>query len=128
MGTFQYPLTIFSPEGARSETLEATVDTDATYTQLPQGVARALGLQPQEQRVFRLASGERVERDVAYVQLQVNGRRISTPCILAPDEAPALLGAVTLEELGVAPDPVNKRLVPAEGLLLTLLAQNDEMR
>lgn len=121
MGTFQQEIVIFSPDGARSETLSATVDTGSTYTQIPAGVARRLGLDPEEQRNFRLAGGRRVRRGVVYADVSVEGKRIPTLCVIAGADSPPLLGAVTLEQLGVAPDPIAKRLVPTEGLLLTLL-------
>ena len=34
------------------------------------------------------------------------------------DDSGAVLGAVTREELGLAVDPFNQRLVPVEGLLM----------
>lgn len=45
--------------------------------------------------------------------LRLNGDEVTTPCFVAPDGAP-LLGAVVLERLFLAVDPVGKRLVPVD--------------
>lgn len=45
--------------------------------------------------------------------MRLDGRTRPTVCVI-DDAAPhALLGAVTLEEFGLAADPVNRRLIPA---------------
>jgi hypothetical protein len=44
------------------------------------------------------------------------GPDVTTPCFIAPD-GPAFLGAVALESLFLAVDPVAKRLIPVEGFV-----------
>jgi hypothetical protein len=46
---------------------------------------------------------------------------LPTVCIIADDGQLTLLGAVTQETFGLAADPVNRRLVPAELFLLRQL-------
>ncbi len=53
---------------------------------------------------------------MAEVSLSLDGTSVTTPCFIAPD-GPALLGAVALESLFLAVDPVAKRLIPAEGFV-----------
>ena len=43
MGTFSHPIEVFSADGSRSVTVEALVDTGATYTCLPGAVLRGVG-------------------------------------------------------------------------------------
>jgi len=62
------------------------------------------------------AGGRREVWPVAEVRVAVDGREVTTPCFIAPD-GPALLGAVALESLFLAADPVAKRLVPVEGFV-----------
>jgi len=52
---------------------------------------------------------------VPEVSLSLNGPDVTTPCFIAPN-GPALLGAVALESLFLAVDPVAKRLIPVEGI------------
>jgi hypothetical protein len=53
---------------------------------------------------------------VAEARLALNGDEITTPCFIAPD-GPPLLGAVALESLFLAVDPVAKRLIPVDGFV-----------
>jgi clan AA aspartic protease len=93
--------------------VEALVDTGATYTLLPRAVVAPLGVRSQEREEFILADGRTVEREIAIVVVRHDGRTRPTACVI-DDAAPnALLGAVTLEEFGLAADPVNRRLIPA---------------
>jgi predicted aspartyl protease len=72
-------------------------------------------------RAFTLADGRRVMREIAAVTVRLEGRALPTVCIIADDGQLTLLGAVTLETFGIAADPVNRRLVPAELFLLRQL-------
>ncbi len=51
---------------------------------------------------------------MAEVRLTLNGQEVTTPCFISP-AGPPLLGAVALESLFLAVDPVAKRLVTVEG-------------
>ena len=53
---------------------------------------------------------------MAEVSLSLNGPDVTTPCFIAPD-GPAPLGAVALESLFLAVDPVAKRRIPVEGFI-----------
>jgi hypothetical protein len=63
-----------------------------------------------------IAGGQRDVWPVAEVRLSLNGQDVTTPCFIAPG-GPALLGAVALESLFLAVDPVARRLVPVEGFV-----------
>ena len=63
-----------------------------------------------------IAGGQRAEWPVAEVSLSLSGPDVTTPCFITPD-GPALLGAVALESLFLAVDPVAKRLIPVEGFV-----------
>ena len=121
MGTFHHMLEIGDFQGARFETLDALVDTGATYTTIPRDVAARLGVTPEEERPFRLADGRSVNYGLAWVRARLNGREQPTLVILG-DGPQALLGAFTLEGFGLSADPVNKRLVPAEGYLVGIVS------
>jgi len=64
-----------------------------------------------------MANGESVSYPAGQVVIQLNGEEIITVFLAGPLGSLALLGAVTLEEFGLAPDPVRKTLVPVGGLL-----------
>ena len=117
MGTFNWPLRISSMDGKRSRDIEAMVDTGAAYTSLPASLLLELGVEPMGQRRFLLADGRRVYMDYGQAWASVNGDSVITLVIFGEDNAPALLGAYTLEGLALAVDPVEQRLVPTHLIL-----------
>ena len=92
--------------------IDATVDTGAAYTTLPARLLRDLGVDPIGKRRFLLADGRRVDMDVGRAWVTVNGASEVTLVVFGEDNGPALLGAYTLEGLGLAVDPTSQRLVP----------------
>ncbi len=112
MGTFACPLRISSMDGRQSQDIEATVDTGAAYTTLSARVLRELGVAPMGKRRFLLADGRRIDMDYGQAWATVNGDSVVTLVVFGEDNAPALLGAYTLEGLALAVDPVEQRLVP----------------
>ncbi len=85
---------------------------------MPAAFLRQLGVQSRGRRQFTLADGRRIELDVGQAWTRLNGDEGITVVVFGPEGASNVLGAVTLEELGLAVDPLNQRLVPAEGFLL----------
>ena len=119
MGLFTVPVVLSHPQDPeRRLTMDLVVDTGAAWTSLPQEVVNELGLDaPWPQRV-RLAGGEQVTYAKGSVSMQLSGQPLGTVFLAGPPGVQGLLGAVTLEEFGLAPDPVNQRLVPIVGFLL----------
>lgn len=118
MGTFSVSASLANPQRPeRRLTLDLLVDTGATWTMLPGDVVLELGLTPVLQRAVTLASGERVTYPAGQLSIQLNGEDLFTIFLAGPTGCLALLGAVTLEQFGLAPDPVRKTLVPVGGLL-----------
>lgn len=117
MGTFKLPVRVSAANGAKSAEVEAMVDTGAAYSALPAGVLRDLGVEPSRRRRLRLADGQLREVDTAEARVAVNGESATTVVVFTDDDAPVLLGAHALEGLGLAVDPVNKRLVPDEYIM-----------
>ena len=114
MGLFHVKARLTGPTG-RGEEVELLVDTGATLTVVPRPLAERLELKPsRSQRV--IAGGQRDVWPVAEARLALDGNEITTQCFIAPD-GPPLLGAVALESLFLAVDPVAKRLIPVEGFV-----------
>src|SRR3990172_9263151 len=59
VGTFFHPITLISPSGA-SETLEALVDTGASFTSVPSAVLDRIGVRAH--RTMRFRGGARPHR------------------------------------------------------------------
>ncbi len=118
MGTFRQRVEVGFSEAGPFAPVDALVDTGATYTLLPRAVVAPLGVQPRERGEFILADGRTVEREIAIVVVRLDGRTRPTVCVIDEAAPNALLGAVTLEEFGLAADPVNRRLIPAPKYLV----------
>ena len=112
MAPLNWPLRISSMDGQRSRAIEATVDTGAAYTTLPARLLRELGIAPMGKRRFLLADGRRIEMDYGEALATIDGENVTNLVVFGEDDAPALLGAYTLEGLALAVDPVEQRLVP----------------
>ena len=96
------------------ESVEALVDTGATYTVLPRGLLERLGVISHRRASFVLADGRRVERDLGRAWIRLGDQEEFSLVVFGDD---AILGAVTLEEFLLAPDPVGQRLVPVPALM-----------
>ena len=119
MGTFTVAATLIHPlQPERRRALDLVVDTGATWTLLPSEVVAELGLRMDRQRTVTLASGERVAYPMGQVVMRLGTEELITIVLAGPLGCYALLGAVTLEEFGLAPDPIKKILTPIVGLLV----------
>ena len=117
MGTFHCPVRVGRLDGSASETVEALVDTGATYTWIPRPFLERLGIAPTKRRRLQLADGSIIEREAGQILITIDGESVFTLCIFGDADSMPLLGAVTLEECGLAPDPLRQRLIPVIGLL-----------
>ena len=115
MGTFQVQLEVAGPSRERFEPVEALVDTGSTYTVLPRSLLQELGIPVDRQARFVLADGTEVERDLGRAWVRFESREEFTLVVFGDH---ALLGAVTLEEFLLAPDPSSGQLVPVPGLMM----------
>ena len=122
MGTFHWPLTVLSVDGSREETIDALVDTGASYTLLPGVMLRRMGVAPQRRLEFELANREIIEHDIGEVRVRVDGVEATTIVIFGNNEVSAVLGASTLEGVAMAADPAGKRLTPKRSLLMSTAA------
>lgn len=104
------------------------VDSGATYSVLPPAVWKLLKLKPLETIEFALADGSSVERGVTEARFYFQGRGRTAPAILGSEGDVALLGVVTLENLGLMLNPLRRELVPLRAMLATLKASNPQVR
>ena len=115
MEVFNVKGSLAGPTGHKEE-VEFLVDTGATLVVVPQALAGRLGLTPNRSQRIVIAGGQRETWPVAEIRLALDGQETTTPCFIAP-AGPPLLGAVALESLFLAVDPVAKRLIPVEGFV-----------
>ena len=118
MGLFNVALEVGNADGTRFETVRALVDTGATFTIVPAKVLRALGVSRDKRGAFELADGSLRNFDIGETRIRVNGGETNSPVVFGEGGMQPILGAVTLEILGLAVDPARKRLIEVPWRLL----------
>nr|ART39991.1 K183 [uncultured bacterium] len=116
MGLFHVKGQLTGPTG-NVEEVEFLADTGATLSVVPQALAHKLDLKATRSQRVVIAGGQHATWPIAEARLKLNGDEITTACSIAPN-GPALLGAVALESLFVAVDPIGKRLIPVDGFVV----------
>ncbi len=116
MGITYVEGTVTGPTGKKA-TLEFLVDSGATYTLLPRKIWRAIGLKPLDTIKCYLADGTAVKRQVSECRISLPLGERHTPVMLGANGDVALLGAVTLEILGLVLNPYTRELKPMRMLL-----------
>lgn len=118
MGEVRVGIVVVNPRtGARSEEITALADTGATLTVIPGEILQRLGIQKVRPIPLVLADGRRAERDVGEAAVAVNGESVPCRVVFGEPGDAVLLGLTVLEQLGLAVDPVQRRLVPTDFLL-----------
>lgn len=69
--------------------------------------------------VFTLADGTEVRRRVSECLIRLEGLEGHTPVVLGEDGDEALLGIITLENLGLVLNPFDRTLRPMRAMLAT---------
>jgi predicted aspartyl protease len=100
-----------------TEELEFVVDSGAVYSVVPAEVLGRLGVQPLAQQEFRLANGTRIVRRKGVALFRFGDRVGGADVIFGEPEDALLLGAFTLESLGLCLDPLRRELLPVPMIL-----------
>ena len=104
------------PTGKQA-TVRFLVDSGATYTLVPAEESRLLELLPKRTVAFSLADGTTIERRVSECHLSLPQGEGHTPVIVGEPGDEALLGVITLEELGLVLNPFTRELQPMRMML-----------
>jgi clan AA aspartic protease len=122
MGHVRVGIRLARPERRREavEVADALVDTGATWTSLPRGLAERLGLEVIGQMAVKTAAGVQM-LDQSYAYVELDGKRMVAPVLVSDTLDGVLIGVTTLEALGLAVDPTTGQLREAEVFLLPLL-------
>lgn len=112
MGVFAVTVKVQNPDDAsRSRDIELTVDTGASYTQLPANLLRELGIDVPKERNTQLANGQLVKQRMGEAMISYGDESWNSP-VVAVEQGPAVLGAITLEIFGLSVDTVQGKLIP----------------
>ena len=115
MGTFSVDFTIWNPNRTESRTLNGVVDTDKSYTLIPEAILDELGIEPRETKTFTLPDASQRDLSIGWVDMELNGHLpMNVHIIFWTDKAAALVGSMALSTFALAADAKHRRLIPAE--------------
>jgi predicted aspartyl protease len=111
MGDTYARVTLHGPLGM--STIDALVDTGATFTKISSLAAEKIGFRGRRQIEIVLASGERVRRQLGNLEVEIGSQRDVVPATVGKDGEADLIGYTTLEILGFKVNPVTRKLEPS---------------
>ena len=99
----------------RTEKLpKVLVDSGSEYTWIPEPILEKLGVKQEKKDVsFLMANGQTITRSIGFAIIRAGEFFTTDEVVFAAPGDPQLLGARTLEGMGVVPDPRHKKLVAA---------------
>ena len=116
MGITYVSATLRSPTGIEAE-VSFLIDSGATYSLVPLRAWETIGLSAKREMTFTLADRTTVERRTSECYMVLPQGETHTPVILGEADYEALLGVVTLKELGLLFNPFNRTLQPMRMML-----------
>ena len=127
MGSFSAKLRVWNPNSPeKAEELEALVDTGAAFSWMHRERLERLGVEKLRRIGFRAIDGSIIERDTAAVWVANNDFKAPDIVVMAEPNDMEVIGVHTIEGLGLAADPVQKKLIPTvmPALLAKMLARS----
>ena len=100
-----------------TERVEFLIDSGAIYSVVPTPVLDRLAIQPLIEHQFRLANGTTIARKKGIALFKYGERVGGADVIFGEEGDSVLLGAFTLEALGLSLDPLRRELRPLPMIL-----------
>jgi clan AA aspartic protease len=119
MGLTNQKLVVKQSHRARRKTaVTFLIDSGAVYSLVPGPILKKLGIRPHRRVDFSLADGTTITRQVGDAYFELQGEGGAAPVIFGEKGDEPLLGATTLESIGLVLDPFKRRLIPMRMLLV----------
>ena len=96
------------------------IDSGAVYSLVPGKVLDALDIEPYKEMSFSLADGTTLKRKVCSAYFEYEGESGPAPVVYGEEGDEPLLGATTLESLGLVLNPFTRTLHPMRMLMAKL--------
>jgi aspartyl protease family protein len=100
-----------------TEEIEFLIDSGAIYSVVPAKILKKLGIKPNSKQEFRLADGSLIIRKKGIAMFKYGDKVGGADVIFGEPGDSQLLGAFTLEALGLAIDPLKRELKPLPMIL-----------
>lgn len=96
---------------AKYKEVDFLVDSGAIYSVVDKKILEELGIKPTTEREFTLANGATIKRKMGGALFIYDKEEGYSPVVFGKRGDSSLLGAVTLEALGMILDPIRRRLL-----------------
>ena len=100
--------------------LEFMIDSGVVYSVVPGKVLDELEIEPYKEMSFSLADGTTLKRRVSSAYFELEGEGGPAPVVYGEEGDSALLGATTLESIGLVLNPFTRTLHPMRMLMAGL--------
>lgn|SRR3989338_8631084 len=117
MGLTTVPVTIKSLDGKKVVSGDFLVDTGASFTVIPQDMAQKLSLKTDRVQRFSLADGSIMKRNLGFALVEFEGQKSPSTVVIGEKDDSPLLGALSLEGMGLMVDPFSRKLRPMKLML-----------
>ena len=106
-----------SRRARRKAEVRFLIDSGAVYSLVPAQTLKSLGIRPHRTVDFALADGTQITRRVGDAYFELRGEGGASPVIFGEEGDEPLLGATTLESLGLVLNPFKRQLFPMRMVL-----------
>ena len=118
MGLTKLEIEVGNPSNSKTtEKVDFLVDSGAIYSVVPAKILKKLGIKPFAKEEFRLANGDTIVRKRGGALFKYKGKIGVADVIFGEEGDSTLLGAFTLEALGLVLDPLKRQLKPLPMIL-----------
>lgn len=97
--------------------IEFMIDSGAIYSLVPGKILDQLGIEPYREMSFSLADGSTMKRRLSSAYFEFQGEGGPAPVIYGEEGDEPLLGATTLESIGLVLNPFTRTLHPIRMLV-----------
>jgi clan AA aspartic protease len=97
--------------------VEFMIDSGAIYSLVPGKILDQLGVEPYREMSFSLADGSIIKRKLSSAYFEFQGEGGPAPVVYGEEGDTPLLGATTLESIGLVLNPFTRTLHPMRMLV-----------
>lgn len=107
-------------KSTRFADVEFLIDSGAVYSLVPGKTLDEMGIEPYKEMSFSLADGTSIKRKISSAYFEYQGEGGPAPVVYGEEGDTALLGATTLESIGLVLNPFTRTLHPMRLLMAGL--------
>lgn len=111
MGLTHLTVRVTNPsDSKRHKDVQFLIDSGAIYTVVPRPILDELGISPHSKRSFVMANGDKYQRQMGNAGFIYKKHKGAATVVFGEKDDLPLLGATTLESLGLMLDPIHRKL------------------